>query len=127
MIGNGSIAQSHLTNGKKGDYFTINWGWALGCSLGILVSANISGNTNCFLLKNPFVISLLDPPGGHLNPAVTLALTLVRDFPWRRLPAYWFAQYLGALAASGTVLGVYYGFNTIPIHIALYLSQLNFS
>jgi glycerol uptake facilitator-like aquaporin len=22
---------------------------------------------------------------------------------------YWFAQYLGALAASGTVLGVYYG------------------
>jgi glycerol uptake facilitator-like aquaporin len=43
VIGNGSIAQSQLTNGEKGDYFTINWGWALGCSLGILISANISG------------------------------------------------------------------------------------
>jgi glycerol uptake facilitator-like aquaporin len=43
VIGNGSIAQSQLTNGEKGDYFTINWGWALGCSLGILISAKISG------------------------------------------------------------------------------------
>ncbi|XP_057373613.1 aquaporin-9-like [Daphnia carinata] len=88
VIGNGSIAQSQLTNGEKGDYFTINWGWALGCSLGMIVSANISG--------------------GHLNPAVTMALALVRRFPWRRLPVYWCAQYVGALAASGTVLGVYH-------------------
>ncbi|XP_046446413.1 aquaporin-10-like [Daphnia pulex] len=88
VIGNGSIAQSQLTNGEKGDYFTINWGWALGCSLGILISSNISG--------------------GHLNPAVTLALALVRHFPWKKLPVYWCAQYLGAMAASGTVLGVYH-------------------
>lgn len=47
--------------------------------------------------------------GGHLNPAVTMALAVAKDFPWKRLPVYWFAQYLGALAASGTVLGVYYG------------------
>ena len=47
--------------------------------------------------------------GGHLNPAVTLALALVRHFPWKKLPVYWCAQYLGAMAASGTVLGVYYG------------------
>ena len=47
--------------------------------------------------------------GGHLNPAVTMAFAVAKDFPWKRLPVYWFAQYLGALAASGTVLGVYYG------------------
>ncbi|XP_057373219.1 aquaporin-3-like [Daphnia carinata] len=87
-IGSGSVAQSQLTNGKKGDYFTINWGWALGCSLGILVSAKASG--------------------GHLNPAVTMALAVAKDFPWKRLPAYWLAQYSGALVASGTVLGIYY-------------------
>ena len=47
--------------------------------------------------------------GGHLNPAVTLALAITRRFEWKKLPVYWLAQYLGALAASGTVLGVYYG------------------
>ena len=47
--------------------------------------------------------------GGHLNPALTFALTIARRFPWKDLPFYMFAQYLGALAASGTVLGIYYG------------------
>ena len=90
VIGNGSIAQSHLNNkGRKLDYFTINWGWAFGCCLGTLISVKVSG--------------------GHLNPAVTMALSFVRDFPWKRFPVYWFAQYLGALAATGTVVGIYYG------------------
>ncbi|EFX88619.1 hypothetical protein DAPPUDRAFT_304698 [Daphnia pulex] len=88
VIGNGSVAQAQLTHGQKGDYFAINWGWALGCVLGILISANVSG--------------------GHLNPAVTLALAITRRFEWKKLPVYWLAQYLGALTASGTVLGVYY-------------------
>nr|AXE28378.1 aquaporin [Daphnia tibetana] len=87
-VGSGSVAQSQSTNGQKGDYFTINWGWFLGCTMGILVSAKASG--------------------GHLNPAVTMALTVAKDFPWKRLPVYWFAQYLGALVASGTVLGIYF-------------------
>ena len=47
--------------------------------------------------------------GGHLNPAVTLALSLKRPFPWRKLIVYWIAQYLGALVASGTVFGLYQG------------------
>jgi glycerol uptake facilitator-like aquaporin len=42
-IGNGSVAQSQLTQGEKGNYFTINWGWCIGCCLGILVSAKASG------------------------------------------------------------------------------------
>lgn len=44
-----------------------------------------------------------------MNPAVTLALAVAKDFPWKRLPVYWLAQYFGALVASGSVLGVYYG------------------
>lgn len=54
-------------------------------------------------------LGLKQNSGGHLNPAVTMAFAVAKDFPWKRLPVYWFAQYLGALAASGTVLGVYYG------------------
>ena len=37
--------------------------------------------------------------GAHLNPAVTLAFALRRDFPWRRVPAYVCAQLAGAVAA----------------------------
>lgn len=38
--------------------------------------------------------------GAHFNPAVTLAFALVRHFPWRRLPGYWLAQFLGAVLAA---------------------------
>jgi aquaporin Z len=37
--------------------------------------------------------------GAHLNPAVTLAFSLRRDFPWRRVPGYLIAQLLGATLA----------------------------
>ncbi len=36
----------------------------------------------------------------HFNPAVTLGLAIVKRFPWRYVPAYWLAQFLGALLAS---------------------------
>ena len=54
-------------------------------------------------------------PGGHLNPAVTMALVIARDFSWKKLPFYWLAQYVGALAASATVIGIYYGIRLISI------------
>ena len=38
--------------------------------------------------------------GAHVNPAVTAAFALRGVFPWRRIPAYWLAQIVGALAAS---------------------------
>lgn len=41
-----------------------------------------------------------DVSGAHMNPAVTLALTLAGRLPWRELPAYVIAQTLGACAAS---------------------------
>jgi aquaporin Z len=37
--------------------------------------------------------------GAHLNPAVTLAFALRRDFPWRRVPGYIAAQLLAAVLA----------------------------
>ena len=38
--------------------------------------------------------------GAHLNPAVTLALALVRELPRARVPGYWLAQVAGALGAA---------------------------
>ena len=37
--------------------------------------------------------------GAHLNPAVSLAFALRRDFPWKRLPGYVLAQLIGATLA----------------------------
>lgn len=47
--------------------------------------------------------------GGHINPAVTLTLTILGKASWKKIFHYWLAQYLGALAASAVVYGVYYG------------------
>jgi aquaporin Z len=42
--------------------------------------------------------------GAHLNPAVTLAFCMRRDFPWRRAPAYIVAQLVGASLACLVLL-----------------------
>jgi aquaporin Z len=39
--------------------------------------------------------------GAHLNPVVSLAFALRRDFPWRRVPGYVVVQVAGATLASG--------------------------
>jgi aquaporin Z len=38
--------------------------------------------------------------GAHLNPAVSIAFAARGDFPWRRVPAYVVAQFLGAILAT---------------------------
>jgi aquaporin Z len=38
--------------------------------------------------------------GAHLNPGVSIAFALRRDFPWKRVPAYIVAQFLGAVLAT---------------------------
>ncbi len=38
--------------------------------------------------------------GAHLNPAVTLAFAVRRNFPWRRVPGYMLAQVIGGMAAA---------------------------
>jgi aquaporin Z len=38
--------------------------------------------------------------GAHLNPGVSLAFALRGNFPWKRVPAYIVAQFLGAVLAT---------------------------
>lgn len=38
--------------------------------------------------------------GAHLNPAVSVAFALRGDFPWKRVPAYIVAQFIGAVLAT---------------------------
>src|SRR5437899_9676853 len=60
----------------KGGYTNITLGWGLAVLMGVCVAGRISG--------------------GHLNPAVTLALAVFRGFAWRKLAPYIGAQMAGA-------------------------------
>ena len=42
--------------------------------------------------------------GAHINPAVTLAFAYAKKFPWKEVPKYFIAQFVGALLASGILL-----------------------
>jgi aquaporin Z len=44
--------------------------------------------------------------GAHLNPAVTLAFALRRNFPWRRVPSYIVVQFAGAIIATVMLRGL---------------------
>lgn len=67
----------------KGGYTNITLGWGLAVLMGILVAGRVSG--------------------AHLNPAVTLALAVFRDFPWRKVVPYMLAQVAGAFAGAALV------------------------
>lgn len=52
------------------------------------------------LLVMGMIYTIGEISGAHLNPGVTLAFVLRRDFPWRRVPGYWAVQFAGALLAA---------------------------
>src|SRR5579862_9110439 len=84
-LGDGVVAMVVLfgtgINGEviKGGYTNITLGWGLAVLMGLCVAGRVSG--------------------GHLNPAVTLALAVFRDFPWGKVLPYMMAQLAGAFVA----------------------------
>ena len=53
---------------------------------------------------------LLSPvPGGHVNPAVSLAMVILGKLKIWKFPFYVIAQFLGAFAGAAAVFGLYYG------------------
>jgi glycerol uptake facilitator protein len=86
LLGNGVVASVVLLE-KQANWIVITTGWGLAVTLGVYVSGRLSG--------------------GHLNPAVTLALAVRGEVPWARLPAYWGAQMAGAFVAALLVYADY--------------------
>jgi MIP family channel proteins len=87
VFGTGVVAQVVLSEEKVGTPLSIHLAWGLAVSLGIYVSAGVSG--------------------AHLNPAVTLALAALRGFPWRKVPAYVLAQTAGAFCGAALTFLTY--------------------
>ena len=88
VFGVGVVAQVVLSKQTAGTFLSINIAWGLAVTMGCYVAAGVTG--------------------AHLNPAVTLALAVRRDFPWRKVLPYSFAQLAGAFAASAVVFLVYH-------------------
>ena len=88
LFGTGSVAAAVVTGALVG-LWQVAAVWAFGVALAIYVSANLSG--------------------AHLNPAVSLAFSILRrrEFSPRLLPLYWTAQLAGAVLAGVTVLMVF--------------------
>jgi glycerol uptake facilitator protein len=88
LFGVGVVAQV-VTNpdGAMGDHDSIAWAWGIGVILGVYVAGRISG--------------------GHINPAVTIALAAFKGFPWRKVLPYTLAQTAGAFVAAIIVRFVY--------------------
>ena len=57
----------------------------------------------CGLVVFAMIEALGDISGAHLNPAVSVGFALAGRFPWRQVPGYVVAQFVGAFAASFTV------------------------
>jgi glycerol uptake facilitator protein len=89
ILGGGVVAGSILkgTKAENSGWMVITIGWGLAVTLGVYASSSFSG--------------------AHLNPAVTLGLAAVGDFPWADVPMYIIAQLLGAFAGA-TIVWVHY-------------------
>ncbi len=89
LLGGGVVAMVQLFGtGSPGEivnggYTNITLAWGLAVMMGVAVSAKISG--------------------GHLNPAVTIAMAIFRGFPMGKVGPYLLAQFSGAFCGAALV------------------------
>jgi len=98
IFGDGAVAQvvlgSTLGGPDFGGFLNICFGYGFALMIGILISGGVSG--------------------GHLNPAVTVSMVVLRKLKPVMAPVYIVGQFLGAFFAALVLWGVY----ADAIHIA---------
>lgn len=90
LLGDGVVANVGLAPRLASvgyDWNTITLGWAFAVVVAVYVSAGVSG--------------------AHINPAVTIALAVKRNFPWANVIPYIIAQMIGAFLGALGVFLVY--------------------
>jgi len=83
ILGDGVVANVVLnkTKGNNSGWIVIAFGWAMAVFLGVYASTKLGGS-------------------GHLNPAVTIAMTVFSDFDPSLLGIYLAAQFGGAITGA---------------------------
>ena len=82
ILGDGVVANVLLnrSKGQNSGWIVIAIGWGLAVTVGVYTVGTISG--------------------GHLNPAVTIALATIGKFAWTDVPSYITAQMIGAFLGA---------------------------
>lgn len=85
ILGDGVVANVVLqkTKGNDSGWIVITTGWGLAVAMSVYCVGRISG--------------------AHINPAVTIGLASIGQFPWADVPAYLAAQMIGAILGAVVV------------------------
>ncbi|MCO7124917.1 aquaporin family protein [Sporolactobacillus shoreicorticis] len=85
ILGDGVCAGVNLTKSyaKSSGWIVITFGWGLAVAIGAYSVGQFSG--------------------AHLNPALTLGLAAIGEFPWREVPMYLSAQMIGGFLGACVV------------------------
>ncbi|MCK2183338.1 MIP/aquaporin family protein [Halomonas getboli] len=86
IIFGGGVVAGVVLKGSKAEasgWLVITFGWGLGVAMAIYAVGRFSG--------------------AHINPAITLALATIGEFPWRQVPIYLLGQFIGAFLGAVVV------------------------
>ncbi|KAI8959702.1 aquaporin-like protein [Daldinia sp. FL1419] len=72
---------------KYGTYETSCWAWGFAWMFGIYLGGGVSG--------------------AHMNPAISISLSLFRGFPWKSCLVYVIVQFIAGIAAGALAFGIY--------------------
>ncbi|KAI9216551.1 aquaporin-9 [Blastocladiella britannica] len=103
-LGYGTNAKAVLGHANGNAAIDVHLGWGIALAAGIWLAGGVSG--------------------GHLNPMVSMTLAAHTDFPWRKVPRYVLAQFLGAMCAAAAIFATHSraltaldgGTRTVPDH-----------
>lgn len=89
IFGSGVVAGVVLNKTKSQDagWIVVTMGWGLGVAIAVYAVGNVSG--------------------AHLNPAVTIGLAVIGEFPWSDVSKYILAQMIGAFLGA-TIVWIHY-------------------
>ncbi|KAJ1112820.1 hypothetical protein NDU88_001081 [Pleurodeles waltl] len=88
LFGCGSVAQMELSGFAKAQFLSVNMAFGYAVTAGAYVCAGVSG--------------------AHLNPAVSLAMFLLRRMTFKLMLVYCLAQFLGAFFGAAIVFALYF-------------------
>ncbi len=90
LLGDGVVAHVGLAPRLAAPAYnwnTIVFGWCFAVVVAVYVAGGVTG--------------------AHINPAVTIAVAVKRDFPWSKVAPYILAQILGAFVGAAAVFLIY--------------------
>lgn len=89
LLGDGVVANVLLKNskGEASGWIVITFGWGMAVAIAVYTVGAVSG--------------------AHINPAVTIGLASIGEFPWADVPGYIIAQMLGAMTGAAIVYLTY--------------------